>query len=343
MNKKAEIALHVAAWIIIFFTPMMYNGHNESIDVRRYLCFSVAPMMLAIVFYANYFHLIERFLLNGGRKQFVIYNIVMILSLSMLLHIWIRYSHHFFLPDIKVVKQPRHPLEPYVFIIRDSFNMRIACVMATTIRLSRRIHQAEDARKEAELKTLRAQINPHFLLNTLNNIYALTAIDCSRAQKAIDELSRILRHVLYDNERPFIPIAEEIKFLNDYVSLMRIRLSSNVEVRFNADIADDCRASIAPMIFISLVENAFKHGVSANDNSHVFIDIHADNQTITCHIRNSNNPKPKSDHSGHGIGLSQVEKRLELTYTGKYKWKQWTDNNEYNSKIIIYDTKMCNN
>ena len=77
MNKKAEIALHVAAWIIIFFTPMMYNGHNESIDVRRYLCFSVAPMMLAIVFYANYFHLIERFLLNGGRKQFVIYNIVM--------------------------------------------------------------------------------------------------------------------------------------------------------------------------------------------------------------------------------------------------------------------------
>lgn len=341
MNRKIEIALHIAAWIIVFFTPMMFNGHNESFDVRRYLCFSVAPLMLAIVFYTNYFHLIERFFLNGDRKQFVIYNIVMILSLSVLLQIWIRYCHHVILPDIKVIKMPQHRLDPYIFIIRDSFNMLIACVMATTIRLARRIHEAEDARMEAELKNLKAQINPHFLLNTLNNIYALTAIDTTRAQNAIDELSKILRHVLYENDRDFVHLVDETNFLKNYVNLMRIRVSSNVDVKMNIDIPQDCHACIAPMIVISLVENAFKHGISASEPSYIGIDIKASNDKIECNIRNSNFPKTQSDRSGHGIGLKQVAKRLELAYNGNYKWEKWTDEKNYNSKIIIYDTKLC--
>ena len=130
-----------------------------------------------------------------------------------------------------------------------------------------------NAKTEAELKNLRAQINPHFLLNTLNNIYALTAFDTPRAQKAIDELSRILRHVLYDNEKGFVSISEEVKFISDYVSLMRIRVAANVDIKFNIHIDEKCQAFVAPMIFISLVENAFKHGISATQDSFIGIDI----------------------------------------------------------------------
>ena len=354
MSKKTETALHIIAWIIIFSTPLMFTGRDMTLDLRRYIFFSVAPLTLVVVFYLNYFHLIENYFLNGKKKQFIIINAVIVIALAFALHYWMGYFRHLFETENLL-----HPgrgkgggpaFGPWVFILKDSFNMALACVVATTILMAKRLHETEDARKEAEqakteaeLKNLRAQINPHFLLNTLNNIYALTAFDTTRAQKAIDELSRILRHVLYDNEKGFVSMSDEVKFISDYVSLMRIRVAANVDIRFNTDIKENCQAYVAPMIFISLVENAFKHGISATHDSFIGIDIKADANAIECHIRNSNFPKPKNDHSGHGIGLKQVGKRLELIYKDKYKWEKWTDNNVYNSKIIIYDTQLRNN
>lgn len=329
----------------------MFTGRDMTLDLRRYIFFSVAPLTLVVVFYLNYFHLIENYFLNGKKKQFIIINAVIIIALAFALHYWISFGLHKFYPETlhHSGKDSRPVLAPWVFILKDSFNMTLSCVVATTILMAKRLHETEDARKEAEqakteaeLKNLRAQINPHFLLNTLNNIYALTAFDTTRAQKAIDDLSRILRHVLYDNEKGFVSMSDEVKFISDYVSLMRIRVAANVDIRFNTDIKENCQAYVAPMIFISLVENAFKHGISATHDSFIGIDIKADANAIECHIRNSNFPKPKNDHSGHGIGLTQVEKRLELIYKDKYKWEKWTDNNVYNSKIIIYDTKLRN-
>lgn len=310
MSKKTETALHIIAWIIIFSTPLMFTGRDMTLDLRRYIFFSVAPLTLVVVFYLNYFHLIENYFLNGKKKQFIIINAVIIIALAFALHYWISFGLHKFYPETlhHSGKDSRPVLAPWVFILKDSFNMTLSCVVATTILMAKRLHETEDARREAEnakteaeLKNLRAQINPHFLLNTLNNIYALTAFDTTRAQKAIDELSRILRHVLYDNEKGFVSMSDEVKFISDYVSLMRIRVAANVDIRFNTDIKENCQAYVAPMIFISLVENAFKHGISATHDSFIGIDIKADANAIECHIRNSNFPKPKNDHSGHGI------------------------------------------
>ena len=353
MSKKTVIALHIIAWMIIFSTPLMFTGRDVTFDVRRYIFFSVVPLTLVIVFYLNYFHLIETYFLNDKKKQFVIINTILIIALGFAVHYWMNYCIDLFKPEdfahSRKAKGSGPILGSWVFSLKDSFNMTLSCVVATTILMAKRLHETENARREAEnakteaeLKNLRAQINPHFLLNTLNNIYALTAFDTPRAQKAIDELSRILRHVLYDNEKGFVSISEEVKFISDYVSLMRIRVAANVDIKFNIHIDEKCQAFVAPMIFISLVENAFKHGISATQDSFIGIDIKADDNKIECHIRNSNFPKPKNDHSGHGIGLTQVGKRLELIYKDKYKWEKWTDNNVYNSKIIIYDTKLRN-
>ena len=314
MNRKIEIALHIAAWILIFFTPMMYAGHSNFIDVRRYLFFSVAPLMLVVVFYVNYFLLVPRYYLNNKRNVFYISNIVFIVLLSIFLHYWMYFCRTIFDPiEVHREKPEVHCINHFVFILRDMFNLLMSCIVATTIRLAEK----------------------------LNNIYALTAIDATRAQKAIDELSKILRYVLYENDSDFVHLVDETNFLKNYVNLMRIRVSSNVDVKMNIDIPQDCHACIAPMIVISLVENAFKHGISASEPSYISIDIKASNDKIECEIRNSNFPKTQSDHSGHGIGLKQVAKRLELAYNGNYKWEKWTDEKEYNSKIIIYDTKLC--
>ena len=180
-------------------------------------------------------------------------------------------------------------------------------------------------------------LNPHFLLNTLNNIYALIAFDTDKAQMAVQELSRLLRHVLYDNQQNFVPLAKEIDFIRNYIALMRIRLSSNVTVETRFDIRPDTPTEIAPMIFISLIENAFKHGISPTEPSYIRIYFSESADSVCCEIANSYHPKNEADKSGSGIGLEQVRKRLELTYPGRYEWQHSVseDEKEYKSILVI--------
>ena len=229
------------------------------------------------------------------------------------------------------------------YIARDSLNMAVFAAGATALAVARRwvtteqkLKETEAARAKAELSNMRNQINPHFLLNTLNNIYALTAFDAPKAQQAIQELSRMLRHILYDYQQPTVTISDEVEFLQNYVNLMRIRMSDSVNVQFQTSIANP-QQEVAPMLFISLVENAFKHGVSPSEPSFIHILIEGTDNQIICDIKNSNHPKAASDHSGHGIGLEQVQRRLDLSYPGRYQWQRGVsdDGKTYHSKITI--------
>ena len=187
-------------------------------------------------------------------------------------------------------------------------------------------------------------ISHQVLLNTMNNIYALTAFDTEKAQKAIIDLSKMLRHILYDNQQPYVCLKEEVEFLHNYVDLMMIRIPENVEIKRECNIPSNCNIHVAPMIFISLLENAFKHGINPEQKNFIHIKLDANNEQIIFSIQNSNNPKGEAERNGHGIGLKQVERRLELAYPGKYKWEKGFDSNRntYSSKIIIYDTKLYN-
>ena len=143
---------------------------------------------------------------------------------------------------------------------------------------------------------------------------------------------------LYDNQQMFVPLSKEIDFIRNYIELMRIRISAQVDIQTNFNIKPKSQTPIAPLIFISLIENAFKHGISPVEPSYINISISEDNDKIECTIRNSNYPKTRADKSGSGIGLEQVRKRLELVYPGIYKWDNHLsdDGKEYFSNIIIY-------
>ena len=146
----------------------------------------------------------------------------------------------------------------------------------------------------------------------------------------------MLRHVLYDYEQPTVPLKDEVEFMKNYISLMKIRLPESVQVKADFHIVDS-QLRVAPMIFISLVENAFKHGISPTEPSFVSIAVDATEEEIVCDIQNSNHPKTASDHSGHGIGLQQVQRRLDLSYPNRYEWLRGIsdDSKTYCSKIII--------
>lgn len=342
-----EALTHIIGWGIVFgfpFLMMSRSGFNITwTSYLRHGC--IVPLSFLIIFYLNYCLLIPRYLFRNHVKTYLILNVLCILLIATGSHFWQEFIMVH--PDtLRPIKRPDGPPK-WIFFLRDIFSMILTVGLSAAIRMSRRWaanenarREAEQQRTEAELKNLRSQLNPHFLLNTLNNIYALIAFDADKAQQAVQELSRLLRHVLYDNQQNLVPLNKEMDFIRNYIALMRIRLAANVTVETHFDIGPENRTEIAPLIFISLIENAFKHGISPTEPSFIRIRCAEDEDTIRCEIENSNHPKSHTDKSGSGIGLEQVKKRLELTYHGHYRWQYGPtpDGSIYQSSLIIDKT-----
>ena len=204
MNRKIYILIHIVGWLAFFCSPMMFIDHSSNIDMLRYLFFSMMPFVLMVVFYINYFWLVPRYYIRGNHPHYYIINIISFVVFLIFLHLWMDWGHHIFndTPPHKHAVDFVENHKAWFFSIRDIFNMTFAAAMAAMLRLSENWHKSEVARQEAEkertkaeLSNLRSQIKPHFMLNTLNNIYALTSFSPERAQKAIEQLSSLLRHI----------------------------------------------------------------------------------------------------------------------------------------------------
>lgn len=332
MNKRLEILIHIAIWIVIILLPLMFMNHGRGMSVSQFMLTTTVPLTFMAVFYIDYLWLTPRYFVTGHRTQFFVINTFIVIVLGIALHLWMSLSH-----DMLGHNHREPPLILTIaFVIRDIVNLVIAAAIATLLHLALQWQTAEEARKEAELSNLRSQINPHFLLNTLNNIYALTAINTQKAQEAIQDLSKMLRHMLYDYQRSEIELRDEVEFLKNYIRLMKLRQGPSVEVNTSFHITNE-QQKVAPMIFISLVENAFKHGVKPAVPCSINITIQANDKQIVCDIVNSNHPKTSTDRSGHGVGLELVRRRLELAYKGRYEWTHGVNDNQkmYHSTITI--------
>lgn len=358
MTKKTFyiVVFHVLCWILVAVPPLAFVPQHVTNSGLIYLIRLCSPLLLCAVFYVNYLWLVPKYFIGGSKKMYILVNIACILLFAICTDWLMHLTHALEMAGGWRPPYPRKPVEDIVFsffkLLRNVLPFVLSAALATLLRLALKWQVAEQARKEmeiqkteAELNNLRNQINPHFLLNTLNNIYALISFDKDKAQKAVLSLSALLRQMLYGTRNNSVSLKDETDFIRNYVDLMRIRLSKDVKIIFNINIPDDREVRMAPLIFISLVENAFKHGVSTTRPSFININISSDGNRIECEISNSNYPKSDADKSGHGIGLKQVAKRLDLAYAGKYVWERGTDDKKevYHSKIIIYDTQMRDN
>lgn len=359
MTKKNvyTVIIHTVCWVLVALPVFIFAPEHARQTVVLDVLRLFFPLFLCAIFYLNYLWLVPKFFVE---KQFAAYaciNLVVILFISLCMN-WVMEYIHFM--EFNAGLPPPPPrfirdsqgVEVLFGFIKDMFPFVLSAVLGTSLCLSMRWHDAEALRKEmeiqktkSELDNLRSQINPHFLLNTLNNIYALIAFDKDKAQKAVLSLSLLLRQMLYGGRNNLTTLREEVELLRNYVELMQLRLNKNVKIDFSVDIPVDRDVNVAPFIFISLVENAFKHGVSPIKPSFISIRITSDGKEIVCEIRNSNYPKADTDKSGHGIGLEQVARRLALAYAGKYEWDRGVDEETetYYSKITIYDTDLCDN
>jgi two-component system LytT family sensor kinase len=198
--------------------------------------------------------------------------------------------------------------------------------------------RVDQQRTEAELALLKAQINPHFFFNTLNNIYSLTLIDGERARAALHRLSRMMRYVLYDTAAGHAQLSQEVAFVQDYITLMQLRLTDRVQVVFEHP--EPVReVLIAPMILLPFVENAFKHGVAATQASRIVISLKQPTpDRLEIEVRNTLVPKTGADLAGsNGIGLVNTRRRLDLLYSGRYSLHvtERTPDNEFDVQLAL--------
>ncbi len=188
-------------------------------------------------------------------------------------------------------------------------------------------------KKQTELLHLKSQVNPHFFFNTLNNLYGLVGQDTEKAQELILKLSEMMRYSIYEGQNDWVPLAEEIVYLNNYLELHRMRYHKTIELQFNISVEDE-QVKVMPLLFIILLENAFKHGVeNLRKDAYVHLKLHATKKRIDFEIEN--NFDPSELQPSQGIGLENLKRRLDLVYPNKHQFHTDLTDKIFRAKLSL--------
>lgn len=349
-----KILLHVTAWLVLLIVPAWLFFGELVYDPRFLAQYSAQILFLLIIFYLNYFWFVPSFFFKGKRLLYASV-LILLISLSAFGHIRV---HRIFEPrggrpphthlpphnrnNPNVGKAIRsfevHPGVPppgkrldrkgmdknyptYNFVLMAIFISGMAIGLRFSEKLSRNEKQREEMEKlklDAELAYLKNQISPHFFFNTLNNIYSLIEYDPKESQKAIVELSKLMRYLLYETGHETVMLKQEIDFLQHYFELMRLRVDEHVEIRaeFPEHTYD---LQIPPLLFLPFVENAFKHGISYKEPSFIEVSMRLQLRSLEFTCRNSIGQQTGSVLTESGIGLENIRKRLNLLFPGAHK------------------------
>ena len=319
-------------WVGIFLVPALVSWTVTGSAAQALKVFTAGAMLLLpffVLYGLNYYILVPRLLHAGKETGFYIVNIVLVVGWN----VW------HFIPR-KPVEFPPEVVEQFgeknmwAFYLGGILAFLFVQVVMILIAVGiRKIMRANET-MVAELDWLKHQLNPHFLFNTLNNISSLTQIDPDKAQESIGQLSDLLRYALYDSEAEKVPLAAEIEFMNNYIDLMALRCNELTTVTKELKVPQ-ASVEVAPLLFISLVENAFKHGVNARYPSFVKVEMGYADSIITFRCANSLFEKQGNDHIGSGIGLENMKRRLELLYPGKYSYTKKADGDTYTVEVTL--------
>ncbi len=325
--------------IIIFSMPLATLLSTQDLEATRTSFFVVWGIIHAplIVYFLN-FYLFGPYLFFRRRYGlFTLVNLIVILGLNyQFFMLWLRRDNY---PETVHMTSDMwigYFSGFFMFMLLNCFVAAIAIGIRHFIQTRQIRQQLKDEKAkntEAELAWLKNQINPHFLFNTLNNISSLTQIDPDAAQDAIAQLSDLLRYAMYETNKKLVPIEGEVEFMRNYISLMKLRCNEKTEVTTHFDIRQ--HVEIAPLLFISLVENAFKHGVSSSRPSRIDIRLQQDDAQVLFVCDNTNYPKDDADRSGSGIGIENTRRRLELMYHDRYQWEQTLENDIYHVQVTL--------
>lgn len=341
-KNSYTILTHVTVWsllgfILLFYPPLSWN---MPVPLTFWIKQGINLIILVGIFYGNALYVTPRLLFERKSKPLFVASLVVIAGTFMVLARVIELRLNVLSDMSKIWKrEPKGPfhLDFHLFMI-----VILVMVISTALAMARQ-WQADAQMRErvekqhiaSELSFLKAQINPHFFFNTLNNIYSLTYSDIPVSREAILKLSRMMRYVLYDTLSDVVPLQQELSFLKDYIALMALRLHACTTLEF-AEPEPDRDYWIAPMLLLPFVENAFKHGSSTMQQSRIEVVLHVQNGTLSLRVFNyvfAEKDEYQLDQGG--IGLANTRKRLDLLYPGKHQLVTREDATEKSYEVSL--------
>lgn len=312
---------HFLFWILLFFFMVLVDQTEQSLILKLIKELTNVVLYMVLV-YINILYLIPKFL---SSKKLFIYILSLLIAAIIItpFKILIFYFLYENDPGTQAFYVENQKMILMVFILV-GFSSTIYKVMSDWWSHQRQTKELQNQKLQSELKFLRSQINPHFLFNTLNNLYALTLKKSDQAPDMVLRLSEMMRYMLYECNERQVPLMKEINYLKNYLELEKIRQGGNFEINFEVkgDVSDQ---RIAPLIFIPFVENSFKHGINQQiESGFVKIKMEVKEHEIQMDIENSKAPlltkvaKVKPSKKSGGIGLVNIQRRLKLLYPEKH-------------------------
>lgn len=348
--------LHIAGWVLFYAMVLAFILSNPdkpwSLDFFVHPSVWVFAVVFPLFFYFNLFLLVPKLY---APKKYILYGVCIVASLLLIYYLKpfdglmnLHRSLHppdappyFDIPHIPddVLRLPPRRKEQHfdimsivLFLLSWLFSTGIFVVQQ--LRLSeRKALQAEADKANAELAFLKAQVNPHFLFNTLNNIYSMAIDDSKHTAESIMKLSNIMHYVADDARADVVALDEELSCIKDYIDLQQLRLGKTTKVRFEVEGRTNSK-NVAPLLLMTFVENAFKYGVSNREEGVIEIRLTTDDEKIQFYCSNPYYPLKKVMESS-SIGQNNAQQRLELLYAGKHKLQIDETNNRYTVKLMV--------
>ena len=330
-QPKQETIVYTIVWMLIFLAPLaefVVNYDPEHpIWIKNGLLDTWAHLLFFFVVFLIHNHIIAPILFKEKKVTKYIACCVIVIALFQTVQCIHKPRHnlHGHHPANAVEMEPPPP-NGRPPINRHDITMFVLVIMMIGANLGVKYYfQGEEEKKylarlkeqslKQELDYLRYQINPHFIMNTLNNIHALVDIDPEQAKDSIVDMSRMMRYLLYESEKQYVTLDDAVTFLKKYLNLMKLRYTDQVNVKLDVPELGHENIALAPLVFIPFVENAFKHGVAYDKPSTIDISIKHDGGRL---LFNCSNTKSNVKHEYGGVGLNNVTKRLELIYGTDY-------------------------
>ncbi|MDC0231306.1 sensor histidine kinase [Aureispira] len=314
-----RVVYHSLIWGTYMLILLLLDGSDEGFNLilRNTL---IHLFFLILIVYFNYLYLIPKFL---SRKYFLIYLILIIFTAALVTPIeivclyWNIWDNGNIDTQIGLLeKQSGH----YIFLFS-------TLLISTLLKITKEwfMQQAiqkdlENKNLQSELSFLKSQINPHFLFNTLNNIYALSLKKSDKAPEIVLRLSEMMRYMLYKSNEKKVPLEQEIQYIQNYLALEKTRYGNKARIEFECTGDSPQNYNIVPLLFITFLENSFKHGLSQSiKEGFVICNLHIEKNSISFKLENSKTTEKDDSYFQGGIGLKNVKRRLELLYNSKFK------------------------
>ncbi len=340
-----KILLHLLGIILFISLPIMYapaEGIFETITHNRFAQKDLLVYSLLVVFfYIHYYLLVPGYYF---KKKYISYSLLLLIGLiiTSIIPIYLfnfdePLHHHIDENTIDVLshKIPKKHKPPFLFEFKQNlFIYMVVVLFSLMIKINNRLKFSEEKRSEAELSYLKAQVNPHFLFNTLNSIYALAISGSEQTSEMVLKLSGIMRFVLTEAKKDLVPLDKEIEYIDDYIALQRIRLGETFKLSYKVK-GKGNQLEIPPLLLIPIIENAFKHGVNPEENSCILINLEIEQPKLILTVDNNKVKKTSFHNYPGGLGLKNVRDRLNLLYPLKHKFKIEEDSREFNVYLEI--------